>query len=324
MGVKVESSMPKDSFGREITYLRLSVGTACNFHCVYCNPQGKWDVKREVLSYEQLLHLTSLFHQIGIKDIRLTGGEPLLRPGLVSFVSELKKQGFSHLAITTNGVALDSLALPLKEAGLDTCNISVDATSRKLFSQISGNGDVALVIRGLESALASGLVVKINCVPLLESFQEQVDEVTALALAKDIPVRFIELMPIGNGANLMGVDFSRLKSYLASQFGEPVAVASKGMGPARYFRYGKLEVGYIEELSHPFCADCNRLRLLSDGELRSCLQQKKGIPLGLFLRQGLGDEQLLTSLLRAIKDKPQKHDLGNLSMRDIPLQGIGG
>ena len=265
--------------GRKVDYLRLSVTDRCNFRCSYCMPAEGVDFRphEEIMTYEDMVFFVRMAARVGISKIRLTGGEPLVRKGLPSLVSQLSAlEGVDDISLTTNGVLLPKFAADLKAAGLRRVNISIDSLDPDRFRLLTRGGSLNLALAGVEAAFRHRLEpVKINVVML----PEVVDEVEAFAgLTRERPmhVRFIEWMPVG-GCGPQGAGDSITKDQLTAAFahvGELVPVASPGgSGPARYFRLPGHAgtIGFISSMSDHFCGDCNRLRLTADGRLKSCL-----------------------------------------------------
>lgn len=312
-----------DAQGRLLTYLRVSLTDACNYRCIYCGPQQT----HEMANDSQVLQLCRIFKNLGIDTIRITGGEPLVRKDLPSLVASIASLGFSRMGMTTNGSLLSENALPLAQAGLNGVNVSLDATEPSLFASLSGGYAVEPVLLGIEKALEAGLQVKINCVPLLDTYQKQIPQVMELAATLGLPVRFIELMPIGNGCHCKGAPFPLVRSFLRSNYGNPEPfepAGAWGSGPARYSYYGKVAVGTIEALSACFCSTCNRLRLTSNGVLRSCLYHDDSIALLPMLNTSATDNQIELAIRQFVAKKPLHHDFARQGMSSCSLASFGG
>ena len=303
----------QDGQGRLIDYLRISVTDRCNLRCSYCMPpQGvTWTSQDEILSYEEILYLVKLFAKLGIRRIRLTGGEPLVRRELDGLVKGLKAlSGIETVSLTTNGFLLDEQLPALTAAGLDGINLSLDAVEEERYRQITGRLGAGRALAALDQALAvPGLNVKVNCV-LLKENTDQLPFLAALAKERPVAVRFIELMPIGLGRGRRGPDERQARELLNKAFG-PLTPAEgpAGCGPCRYFRLPGFQgrVGFISSLSHPFCSRCNRVRLTAQGFLKTCLQYPRGVDLKLLLRKRAGEEELLEGMRQAIAAKPLAH-----------------
>ena len=302
-----------DQLGRSIDYLRVSVTDRCNLRCTYCMPEEgvTWLPHKAVLPYEDILRICRAGAELGVRKVRLTGGEPLVRRGLDQLVRGLKAiPGIEFVGLTTNGLLLPQQLPALLDAGLDGVNLSLDTLDAGRFAAITRRPGLDAALAGLERALAApGLTVKLNVVPT----QMNRDEWAALAaLAQDRPlsVRFIELMPIGLGASMSGVMEETLLAELESAFGPLThCEADRGGGPCRYFRprgfVGK--VGFISAMSHRFCGGCNRVRLTATGFFKTCLQYEQGCDLRALMEKGADDETLRKAMARAILDKPAQH-----------------
>jgi cyclic pyranopterin phosphate synthase len=305
----------EDLYGRVVTYLRVSVTDRCNLRCRYCMPVDgvRFHESRELLSWEELLRVVRAAASLGVRRIRVTGGEPTTRPGLVDFVRAVAAvPGIDDLSMTTNGMLLADLARPLRDAGLRRVNISLDSLRPEKFRELTHFGDWQAVWRGIEAALDAGLhPVKLNCVALRgENDGELADFV---ALTQDLPlhVRFIELMPLGTShqwtrERLLPV--ADMRARIAERFDlQPDSI--EGGGPARTYRVpGFLgTVGFITAMTENFCHNCNRVRLTADGELQPCLGSLLAMDLRGPLRDGCSDEELRRLVARGIRAKPERH-----------------
>lgn len=321
-----------DPFGRRIDYLRLSVTDRCNLRCIYCMPPSGIDLKPpgEILSYEELLRAARVAVSLGVRKVRVTGGEPLVRGGVVEFIGRLSKiPGIEDLGLTTNGVALREAARPLKEAGLSRVNVSLDTIRRDRFAEITRRDRLGDVLAGIDAALCAGLTpVKINVVLLHGLLPEEVDEFFAMAAADPVEVRFIERMPVGclpSGGYLLAQAIEeRIRSLPGVR-----RVEGGDSGPAVSYEIpgyrGKL--GVISPVSRKFCSRCNRLRLSADGLLRSCLFARAAIDLKEVLRGGGSDEDLALFIRRAVAAKPKGHalDADHASAGVVePMSRLGG
>lgn len=310
--------MPLDQFNRDIDYLRISLTDACNLRCVYCMPEHMtFRPRDELLGDDELRRLITLFGRLGFRKIRFTGGEPTLRPGLVSLVRHAAATpGIARLGLTTNGVLLDQLAQPLRDAGLQSVNISIDSLDEAKFRQLTRWGNLRDVQAGLAAAARAGLHVKLNAV-VCRGVNDG-DDVVALArltLEHDWQVRFIEQMPFGNNSAFQtrsAVHESELLALLSRACGA-LELVNEGRldGEARLYRLpgGKGAVGFISPVSQPFCADCNRMRLTADGVLRLCLLRDHEVNLLTLLRGGATDDDLADCIRQAVHDKPWGHGL---------------
>lgn len=301
-----------DAEGRNIAYLRLSVTDRCNLRCRYCMPKdGVACLSHgDVLRYEEYLRLVSLFSSLGIRHVRVTGGEPLVRRGIVEFVRELSHlHSIDTVTMTTNGVLLADTAQALRQAGLSSVNISLDTMDAPLSDRLTGRtGTVRAVCDGIRAAREAGLPIKINAV-LLKETAHTLPEL--LDFAKDgIPVRFIELMPMGYGKFSEGIPASEALALFQTRCPDLHPIEKKlGTGPAHYYESASLSapIGIIDAVSARFCGSCNRVRLTSTGVLKPCLCFDTGVDLGAMLRQGVSDEELLATMRRCIYEKPRQH-----------------
>jgi len=326
-----EESRLVDSFGRRLTYLRVSVTDRCNLRCTYCLPEDA-DFPfgdRAFLSPEEIEAIVGALVRLGIRRVRLTGGEPLVRQDILEIARRLKAlPGLDDLALSTNGTELERLAPALKEAGVDRVNVSLDSLDAERFREITRRGDLQAVWRGVEAALAAGLQpVKLNAVLLAHSEPQDLDRLAALTRDRPLHVRFIEMMPTGVNHHLQPDEFlsaDAVRARLEARFGPlaPLTAAESfpRTGPAKAYRFAGATgtVGFITPLSHTFCAECNRLRLTSRGELRLCLFGDRVYPLRHLLAEADPAAALEEEILRVLQEKPAEHMLtqgnyGNLA-----------
>ena len=312
-----------DSTQRSIHYLRLSVTDLCNLRCRYCMPDGVEKLEREaVLTYEEFLRLAALFAQCGIDPVRVTGGEPLVRKGVDQLVAGLKAiPGIRKVTMTTNGILLARQLPALQKAGLDSVNISLDTLKPEVFWQITARDEFGAVMEGIHAALASGIPVKLNCVPQAGVNEGELEALAALAQEHPLQVRFIEMMPIGYGAAMPCISGPELQQRFARRWPAfvplPAAQSSAfGDGPAVYYTVPGWQgsVGFIAAVHGKFCAGCNRVRLTSQGFLRPCLASEAGCDLRALLRGGASDAELLQAIRDTIRAKPREHHFGDTSM----------
>lgn len=306
-----------DRFGRQINYLRISVTDRCNLRCIYCMPAGGIVHKAhgDILSFEEIYKITKVAAQSGIQKIRITGGEPLVRKNLPVLIEKLKGiKALKEIALTTNGVYLSGYAHSLKIAGLDRINISLDSLVPKKFEKATRGGDINAVLEGIESALSNGFsAVKINTV-LIKGFN--IDEIQAFAdltRRKAIHVRFIEYMP----TDLEYI--SREEMYFSASDAKDICgslgrldpVYDEAAATAKIFRIEGFcgTVGFVSPISDPFCSSCNKLRLTSDGRLRSCLHLSMSINLKKAIEQGASEQDLAFLFEEAVAMKPESHNL---------------
>ena len=303
----------KDNLGRNIDYLRISVTDKCNLRCKYCMPAGGVPLipHEELLTLEELYRVAAIFAGLGIKKIRLTGGEPLVRKNFIWLVEKIHAiSGIEEIGMTTNGVLFAEKAEDLKKAGLTSVNISLDTRDKDVFAKITGVDAYEKVNRAIAMALEVGIHVKINCVPCKELNEDSLLQVAELAKNAPIDVRFIELMPIGCGKEFTGIASDVLLERLEHAFGKAQCYEGKlGNGPASYYTFpdfqGKL--GFISPMSHSFCNSCNRVRLTAEGRLKLCLHSDKGMELKPLLRAGLSNEKIKEQIEAAVLGKPKEH-----------------
>lgn len=305
-----------DSCGRNIDYLRISVTDRCNYRCVYCMPEtGVTGFRHgDLLTYEEIFRAVRLLTGLGIRHIRLTGGEPLARRGLFGLVRMIRSlPEIGDISLTTNGALLKDHADEAREAGVTSVNISLDTTEPDVFARITRGGSVADVLAAIDGAYSAGMRVKINAVPVRELNGTRLTDAAELARDRDISVRFIELMPVGCGASLTPIPTQEVIRLMTEAYG-PLTPDDRvhGRGPATYLRpegfIGSL--GFISPLSHEFCGTCNRIRLTSDGQLKLCLNHTAGIDLRAMMRGGADDAELKRALEDAIRHKPARHGFG--------------
>lgn len=304
----------RDQYGRDICYLRISVTDRCNLRCVYCMPEEgvEWMPHSQILTYEQITQVVEAASRLGVRHIRLTGGEPLVRPQLYRLVEMVKGvEGIESVALTTNGVLLAQQLPQLRLAGLDGVNLSLDTLDPQQFSAITRReGLLPQVLTGLEAAAGTpGLTVKVNCVPT-QFNEDQVVPLARLAQEREISVRFIELMPIGLGRDRHGLSQEQVMERLTDVFGTPVPCANpKGAGPGTYVTFSGFagRVGFISALSHQFCHQCNRVRLTADGHLKTCLQYQDEVDVKPYLAEGVSPTALEGALEQAMYHKPVGH-----------------
>jgi len=306
-----------DRFGRRVTYLRISVTDRCDFRCVYCmEPDQRFAPRDRVLSLAEIALVARTFVDLGVRKIRLTGGEPLVRPDVLSLIRDIARQpGLDELVITTNGSRLEALAAEVRRAGVRRINISLDSLRPERFRTVTRKGDLARVLRGIDAALAAGFErVKLNAVILRHRNDDEVPDLVRFAVEKGINISFIEEMPIGHiGDHDRAAAFyssDQIRSDLAAHFTLVPTTETTG-GPARYYRIPGTEtrVGFISPHSHNFCSDCNRVRVTAEGRLLLCLGQESSLDLRRILREHPGDRaRLERAIVDAMQRKPRGHD----------------
>jgi cyclic pyranopterin phosphate synthase len=327
-----------DSFKRPISYLRVSVTDRCNLRCAYCMPPEGIPLRShsEILRYEEIEIVVRAAADLGITKVRLTGGEPLVRPGVVDLVRLLSAvPGVDDLSMTSNGTLLSSYARELAAAGLMRINVSLDTLQPRRFRSITRRGGLREALAGISAAQTAGLTpVKINVVVMAGINDDEVLDFARRTIDEGWHVRFIELMPIGEWCRLgdawcdLVVPASQVREQIEATLGplEPVAGAMGG-GPARYYRLPSAAgtVGFITPVSDHFCTRCNRLRLTADGQLRLCLLSDVELDLRTPLRQGAGVEDVKSLLLQGIQCKPMHHLLSDsIRPKTRVMSEIGG
>lgn len=327
--------MLQDNFGRTIDYLRLSITDRCNLRCRYCMPESGVESlpHHDILSYEELLRLTRIGVTLGVRKVRITGGEPLVRRGLVGFIRQLRELAPElELALTTNGILLAPLAAELKAAGLDRINLSLDTLIPERFREITRRDGLVEVLAGLEKAAAVGFTpIKINMVPIRGVNDDEIEAFAGLGRDNPWEIRFIEYMPVSEGLDYCPTQRVNSEEIIArlQRLGTlEVVTAAASAGPANSYRIAGYSgrVGIIPAVSQHFCAECNRLRLTADGRLRPCLFSTEEIDLRSPLRAGASDDELSDLLLLATGSKPLGHRIGSddFSPASRRMHGIGG
>jgi GTP 3',8-cyclase len=310
----------RDSWGRELKSLRVSVTDKCNFRCHYCMPaEGlEWLSRDEVLSFEEIARLVRVLARMGVDEVRLTGGEPLVRRELPVLVGMLARTpGVHDLSLTTNGVLLDRLAAPLVEAGLRRLNVSLDSLSHVRFAEITRRDALDRVLAGLEEAERYPELrpIKINCVAIRGFTEEEVPALAELARRKPYVVRFIEFMPLDADEVWREDDVltgGEIRALIEARW--PLAeLPAKASSTAQRFRFvdGAGEIGFVNPVSEPFCSSCDRIRLTADGQLRTCLFSRREWDLKTPLREGASDERLESLIRIAVAHKELKHKISD-------------
>lgn len=322
----------KDNYGRTINYLRLSVTDRCDMRCVYCMPaDGIAKLEHdEVLSYEELLLLARAAVAVGIEKIRVTGGEPLVRKGLIAFLQQLAGiPGLRQLVLTTNGQLLAELAGDLKRAGVQRLNVSLDSLDPETFRSVTRCGDLERVLAGLRAAAEAELPVKLNMVVMRGVNDHEIERFAALTLEQNCSVRFIEYMPAIQERDWQSLVVSgeEILQRLQQRFAFTPVIRGELSGPAQEFKIAgaRGNVGVITALSGHFCGDCNRIRTTSSGKVRTCLFSNTEIDLRPLLATG-ELESVKSGLLALIGHKPEKHTMDEVSAGHDPfsMANIGG
>jgi len=339
--------MLKDTFDRTIDYIRISITDRCNLRCVYCMPSGgvKFLEHRDILQYEEIARILRVAVHTGMRKVRITGGEPLVRRNITDLIKMIKGiEGIHQLSMTTNGILLERYAEPLAEAGLDRVNVSLDSLKPDRFREITRGGVLDAVLRGIEAAEKAGLTpIKINMVPMRGVNDDEIAEFAKMTLTSPYQVRFIEFMPF------VTEDMWNREKFISTeeiqsrveQVGTLLPAKMKRSGPARYFTFEGAAgvIGFISPISNHFCKECNRLRLTADGKLRPCLFSETEIDLKPALRNNGSDEEIRRLIELSIAVKPKGHSMrmenvfpsqdcspmhGILDTERRPMSKIGG
>ena len=318
-----------DGLGRTIDYLRISVTDRCNLRCLYCMPNGGvgWIPQEDILRSEEVLRICRILADMGIKSLRVTGGEPLLRRGLAGLISELKAiKGIDRVGLTSNGVLLEEQLEDLSKAGLDAVNISIDTMDREKFTRMTRIGNAVNTVSVIDHALEMGLEVKVNTVMIRGFNEDEITVIASLAKNRKIAARFIELMPLGEAASFRPFYAHEAAALIEGEYGPLLPAAVKlGNGPAEYYAIAGFtgHIGFISPMSRRFCKNCNKLRLTASGFIKFCLCDDTGIDLRRLVRSGASDEEI-TSLIREQSAlKPAGHSLDE-SGGSINMFRIGG
>ena len=323
-----------DKLNRKIDYLRISVIDRCNLRCVYCMPEeGIESIPHdEILTYDEILRICEIVSELGIRKIKITGGEPLVRKDIVNLIRDIKNiDKIEQVTLTTNGILLHEMLDDLYDAGIDAINISLDTLNKDNFKKITRRDGLEKVLMSIDKAYDLGIRVKINCLAIRDFNLKEIVEIASFAKDREIDVRFIELMPIGFGKKYTQIDNDEILSILESRFGTfEIVTEKRGNGPAKYYRNQNMKgcIGFISAISHEFCESCNRIRLTSSGFLKLCLHYNKGIDLKGPIRNGISDEDLKKLIHNTIWNKPISHKFGHANgEQDIELKNmvqIGG
>lgn len=331
-----------DNLGREISYLRVSITDRCNYRCIYCKPEEQFEFipHEEVLRYEEIVEIIKEAVNLGVTKVRITGGEPLVRKGVVDFLKKLREiKKLEDISLTTNGFFLSEYAEKLKDAGLNRVNISLDSLQEEKFKRITRGGSLEKALKGINSALKAGLLpIKINTVLIRGINDDEVEDFVRLTLGRPLNIRFIEFMPSGeelkDNYRDKFISVLEIKENLAEKYSfRPVDINS-GNGPAKYYQIkgGQGTIGFITALSQHFCKTCNRIRLTSEGKLRPCLFSNIEVDIKQAIRNAKTDDKIIRSKIirnyieKAINIKPEGHKLNEkFSNRDsFKMSKIGG
>jgi cyclic pyranopterin phosphate synthase len=298
-----------DHLGRKIDYLRISITDRCNLRCRYCMPAEGVENKahQDILSYEEILKIVETGINLGIRKIRITGGEPLVRLGVEDFISALAELDLEDISMTSNAVLLSKKAEGLKKAGLNRINISLDTLDSEKFKKITRRDNLAQVLEGINAALKAGLApVKLNVVVMRGINDDELFDFVELSRKKNLNIRFIEYMPLGGEAEAEKfISTKEIKELITNKY-ELLPAASRGNGPAVYSKINGAvgKIGFISALSEHFCSTCNRLRLTADGKFKPCLASNQEIKI-----KGFSEKEIKAAYRRALEIKPVCHDL---------------
>lgn len=315
-----------DNYGRDINYIRISVTELCNMRCRYCMPEEGVEKRRheEMMTAEETLMAARAAVSLGISKIRITGGEPLVKRGIVRLCKEIAEiEGVDELCITTNGTLLKQFAAPLKEAGVDRLNISIDTLDPEKFAYITRLGNLQDVLEGIDAAFEAGFdKIKLNVVLMGGFNDDEIEDFVGLTRDRDIEVRFIELMPIGGGIEFEKADFISCETVLDKVPELTALDMNDGVATMYALPDAKGRVGLIRPISCDFCSGCNKIRLTADGMLKPCLHLDGEISI-----KGLDEEEVAAVMEKAILDKPEMRDVmdaDNPSRAGRDMNRIGG
>ena len=303
-----------DNFGRNIDYIRISITDRCNLRCVYCMPEEGVEsvAHNDILKFDEILRICRVLAKNGLKSVKITGGEPLVRRGAANLIKQIKDiDGIESVTITTNGVLLTEQYHNLVGAGVDSITVSLDTLDRGKYTQLTRRDELERVLKGIALAQKENQVrLKINTVPVYGLDEKEIVSMVNFAKDTDTDVRFIEVMPIGSGTQFETVTEDNIKNVIEKNFGKLTLYSEKrGNGPSVHYSLEgfKGKIGFISAVSHKFCDKCNRVRLTADGHLKTCLQFEAGTDLKPCLRGGCTDNELEAELLKGIANKPKSH-----------------
>ncbi|MBO0721807.1 MAG: GTP 3',8-cyclase MoaA [Blastocatellia bacterium] len=321
MGTDSNPISLKDSFGRVIRDLRISITDRCNFRCFYCMPKEamEWQPKAEILSYEEIVELAEVFVSLGIDKLRVTGGEPMVRRDSESLIARLAQiEGVADLAMTTNAHFLRGRARALKEAGLQRITVSLDSLTPERFALLTGRNELSQVLEGIDAALEAGLSpVKINCVMIRGINDDQAEKFAGFAREKGAHVRFIEFMPLDNGKiwrREMVVPGDELRKRIEAVFPLERVESENQSETARRWRFADGapgEIGFINPVTQPFCGHCSRIRLTADGMIRTCLFSTVEHNIKRLMRGGASRAELVDFIVAVVEKKEDRHHIND-------------
>lgn len=303
-----------DLYGRNIDYLRISITDKCNFRCKYCMPEDRVDtlMNNEILTFNEIIKICKSASELGIQKIKITGGEPLLRDDVTDLIKSIKGLPLvKNVTLTTNGVFLYDKIHKLKSSGIDSINVSLDTLIKDKFNDITRRDKFDEVIRGIKEAVKVGIKIKINSVPIRNFNFDEIANIAAISKEKNIDVRFIEMMPIGQGESFKGISSREILDILEKKYGKFHELeGDNGNGPALYYKNEQFKgnIGFISAVSNEFCENCNRIRITADGFLKPCLCYGTGIDLKSLIRNGINEKELIDAIRKGILSKPEKHE----------------
>lgn len=308
-----------DSYGRKISYLRVSVTDRCDLRCNYCMPKGfkGFEEPAHWLSHAEMARVIGLFVQLGVCKVRLTGGEPLMRKGVADLAARITAMPqVRDLSLSTNATTLARHAASLKEAGVQRLNVSLDSLDAARFAEITGRDVLADVLQGLQAAREVGFApIKLNCVVNAQTPPDDIEQLLQFTLDNGFILRLIENMPIGStGQQFQHANLTHMGAVIAQRYHLVPSLDTSDSGPARYWTSGQSGapvLGVITPMSQHFCETCNRVRLTVDGTLHLCLGQENSVPLGRMLRQGANDAELIAAIKAGIAAKPERHEFNS-------------
>ena len=319
-----------DQFGRRIDYVRLSVTDRCDLRCSYCMPEGfkGFEEPEHWLNFDEIERLVGAFSRLGVRRIRLTGGEPLLRRNIAKLAGRIAAlPGIEDLSLSTNATQLDKHAQALKAAGVTRLNVSLDSLQQARVEQINGRDVLAKIMTGLAAAQDAGFApIKLNMVALRGTNDDEIDEMVAFCMERGFVLRLIEAMPMGaTGRNAEYLDLQPVKERLRAQF-DLIETTLPGAGPARYLGTpdGRFNVGFITPISQHFCETCNRIRVAVDGTAYMCLGQDEKFEFRPLLRSGCSDAELDVAILDAINLKPERHEFREAPQKILRFMSMTG
>lgn len=326
--------MIEDSYGRVIDYLRISVTDRCNLRCVYCMPEGGISLfpHSEILSYEEIIYLTKILSELGIRKIRITGGEPLIRKNISYLIERIHRiEKVEDIALTTNGILLPKMAFELKEAGLKRVNISLDTLKEEKFSLITRKNDFKRVISAIDKSIEVGFnPIKLNVVVIKGVNDDEILDFVKFVEDKDISVRFIEFMPWGRlekWSKEKVISTKEIINIIEKEFGQLIPISKKDSGPAVNYKLMSIKgiIGFINPITSHFCSLCNRIRLTADGKIRLCLFSEKEVDVKKLMRDGIKEKELKEILAKAVLIKPKEIDIDDhLEKHKREMSQIGG